>query len=143
MDKKDKKSFQCEYCSEVFSTKQNKNRHILRKHKDIDLTQQTSQDDDSILSDNTTPEELTIVSINYQSDNEEPIPNPSDEYLIHLRNEYMKYEHLYRGLDNRMRWQKSNANIDMNFYLRKHNTKMKYILFKIALLNCNVQNIKT
>lgn len=138
----DKKKFQCPECGECFTTLQNQKRHCFRKHKEVVLetvvdsppmTVNELIDSDplvSIILDE-------IVSVNYQSDNEtEPIPN--DAYLIHLRNEYNKYKHLYTSIDNRIKWQKSNSNIDMDFYVRRHNTKMKYILFKIALLNCNV-----
>lgn len=148
MDKiNDKKKFQCPECGECFSTKQNLRRHITRKHKEdvwetvVDSPPMTVNeliDSDPlvsiILDDRGVPD---IISVNYQSETEtEPIPN--DAYLIHLRNEYNKYNHLYRSIDNHIKWQKSNRNIDMDYYVRRHNTKMKYILFKIALLNCNV-----
>jgi hypothetical protein len=143
MDKdKLKKQFFCEYCSEIFTTKQNLQRHITRKHKNIE---QQQDDNISVLSTDT-----TIISINYQSETEhscaerndvpeipKPESIPSDEYLINLRNEYMKYQHLYKNLDKKMKWDKNNEFIDMNFYHQKHVTKMRYILFKIALLKCN------
>jgi hypothetical protein len=144
---KPKKSFPCTHCFEKpFTTLQNLKRHITRKHKDIDLIQQeTERDDVSVLSTNT-----TIISINYLSDNdiEEPEPQPheprpyepipSDEYLINLRNEYIKYQHLYTGIDNRIKWNANNINVNMDFHRQRHTLKMRYILFKIALLNKNI-----
>lgn len=136
---KPKKSFQCEYCSEKpFTTLQNKKRHQSRKHKDI----QHQDDNVSVLSDYSTKSEETVINpTEYILDvpiitKPEPIPN--DAYLIHLRKEYNKYEHLYTGIDNRLKWEKVNRDIDMDFYVRRHNTRMKYILFKINLLNCNI-----
>lgn len=139
---KPKKSFQCEYCSEKpFTTLQNKKRHQSRKHKDIQ--HQDDNDNVSVLSDSTKSETNPMDYILDVPDSPQPEPIPGDEYLIHLRKEYNKYEHLYTGIDNRLKWEKVNRDIDMDFYVRRHNTRMKYILFKIALLNCNDQNIKT
>ena len=136
MDKsndKPKKSFQCIHCNEKpFTTLQNLKRHISRKHQNIDNPQTTTHDDNvSVLSDN------TIISINYQSDTEEiieipkPDPIPSDEYLINLRNEYMKYQYLYTGIDNRIKWNANNTDVNMDFHLRNHTRKFTYILTDI------------
>ena len=101
--------------------------------------QETDNDNISVLSTDT-----TIVSVNYQSDTEEiieipkPDPIPSDEYLINLRNEYTKYQYLYTGIDNRIKWNANNTDVNMDFHRQRHTIKMRYILFKIALLNTNI-----
>ena len=130
MDKKITiRKFKCEHCEECFTTKQNLQRHISRKHKDIDLSQTTVHDDNvSVLSTDT-----TIVSVNYQSDNDspEPDPIPSDEYLINLINEYEKYKHLFPSLHKKLNWEKNNIDVDLSYHEKKHNHKMVYILTDI------------
>ena len=122
---KSKKSFHCEYCSEIFSTKQNKNRHITRKHK----PERTEEDNISVLSQSTESEENPMEYLLDVPD--VPKPLPTDEYLINLRNEYMKYEHLYPALDKKMKWEKANVNVDLNYDLKKHSHKMTYILVDV------------
>lgn len=138
---KPKKSFICPQCSEHLTTLQNLKRHVMRKHKDVVFETVV---EGPVMTVNELIETEPLVSIILDDrgvvpelePEQEPIPG--DDYLIHLRNEYKKYEHLYRGIDNRIRWEKANSNIDMDFYIRRHNTKMKYILFKIALLKSNI-----
>lgn len=162
-DKKESsRKFQCVHCEEKpFTTKQNLLRHMTRKHKNVFETEAgintalggsktPPQANDSPPVDSSieglSPQTSKTPNIDMlneyletQSETEtEPEPIPNDGYLIHLRNEYNKYKHLYTSIDNRIRWEKANSNIDMDFYVRRHNTKMKYILFKIALLNCNI-----
>jgi hypothetical protein len=136
MDKvnKPKKQFPCPHCSEKpFTTLQNLKRHITRKHPAISETIQES-DDVSVLSTDT-----TIISINYQSDNEPEIPQPlpSQEELIEIMNKYEKYQHLFPAIKRQMKWQEANCNVDMHFYLRKHTIGMRYNLYKISLLKCD------
>jgi hypothetical protein len=131
---KPKKSFQCPHCLEKpFTTLQNLKRHITRKHKDIFETKQEIEIDNiSILSNDT-----TIISINYQSDNDEvleiikPDSTPSREELIDIRNKYMKYQHLYEKIDKEIRWDANNANVDLSYYEKKHSRKITYILTDI------------
>lgn len=133
------RKFQCPECGEFFTTKQNLKRHITRKHKEVIFETVV---EGPVMTLNELIETDPLISIILDDrgvePQTEPEPIPGDDYLIHLRNEYKKYEHLYRGIDNRIRWEKANSNIDMDFYIRRHNTKMKYILFKIALLNSNI-----
>jgi hypothetical protein len=134
MDKiNDKRKFPCEYCCDIFTTLQNKKRHISRKHKGIDLIQQQEADNDniSVLSDN------VIVSVNYQSEIDEQheikqiATIPDDEYLLHIISEYEKYEYLFPTLYKKIKWNKNNADVDMIYHLRKHNHKMTYLLVDI------------
>ena len=145
---KPKKTFPCEICSEIFTTKQNLQRHQSRKHTNIS---ETIQDDNiSVLSESTKSEtnpmdspiggfERSVLANDPQTgkylldvpDVPKPEPIPSDEYLINLRNEYMKYQHLYTGIDNRIKWNENNSNVDLNYHLRKHNHKFTYILTDI------------
>jgi len=125
-----KKSFQCAHCNDKpFTTKQNLKRHVSRKHKDINQ----ESDDVSVLSTDT-----TIVSVNYQSDNEPeieiPDPLPSREELIEIMNKYEKYQHLFPAIKRQMKWQEANCNVDMHFYFKKHTIGMRYNLYKISLL---------
>jgi hypothetical protein len=46
-------------------------------------------------------------------------------------NEYRKYEHLYRALDNRIKWNKNNADVDMNFFKHTFSVNMYRILIDI------------
>lgn len=135
---KPKKPFQCPECGECFTTKQNLRRHITRKHKEMVLETVVESPPMTV---NELIETDPLISIVLDDrgvvSDSEPDLIPGDEYLIHLRNEYNKYKHLYTGIDNRLKWHQANFNIDMGFYLRRHNTKMKYILFKISLLKCN------
>jgi hypothetical protein len=130
--------FQCPHCEEKpFTTKANMLRHITRKHKDVFETEA------GINNDNPPIETPTIDMLDEYLETVpsciEPEPLPTDEYLIYLRNEYKKYEYLYRGLDNRIKWENANANVDLAFHLRRHNTKMTYLLVDIrdALLPIN------
>jgi hypothetical protein len=139
MDKKESiRKFQCIHCDEKpFTTKANMIRHISRKHKNIDLTQQQQPDDNiSVLSTDT-----PIISVNYQSDTEtdsfigglspqtgKQETLPSDEYLFNLINEYEKYKHLFPAIHKKLKWNENNSNIDLNYHLRKHNHKFTYIL---------------
>lgn len=120
----------------------------VRENIETDINSVLMDDNISVLSTDT-----TIISINYQSDNEPEIeiphspigglnpqtgkPLPSREELIEIMNKYEKYQHLFPAIKRQMKWQEANRNIDMQFYIRRHNTKMKYILFKIALLKCD------
>jgi hypothetical protein len=140
MDKSsDKYKFQCPECGECFTTKQNLRRHITRKHKEVVWESVVEGPPTSV---NELIETNSLVSITLDDRGVEPHPQlepiPGDDYLLHLRNEYNKYKHLYTSIDNRIRWNQANRNIDMEFYIRRHNTKMKYILFKINLLNANI-----
>jgi hypothetical protein len=116
---------------------------MVGKERETIVQSETELDDNiSVLSTDT-----TIVSINYQSDTEMeiidiPKPDssigglspktgnaiPSDEYLINLRNEYMKYQHLYEKLDKKLQWDANNANVDLLYFKIKHSLKFTYIL---------------
>ena len=132
MDKvtKPKKQFPCEYCGEIFSTKQNLQRHISRKHKDIE-----QQDDVSVMSDSTksetNPMEYLLDTPDIPQTCQEPIP--SREELIDIMNKYEKYQHLFPAIKREIKWDENNRNVDMEFHLRKHTRKFTYILFKINL----------
>lgn len=131
------RKFQCVHCDEKpFTTKANMIRHQTRKHKDVFETEA------GINNDNPPIETPSIDMLNEYLETVpscfEPEPIPGDDYLIHLRNEYNKYKHLYTSIDNRIRWEKANRDIDLNYYVKKHTLKMRYILYKISLLNCNI-----
>lgn len=134
MDKKEIiRKFQCVHCDEKpFTTKQNLLRHITRKHKNVFETEAGVNTPNIDMLNEYLETQMTdniIESVNYQSDNDDPIPR--DEYLIHLRNEYMKYQHLYTGLDNRMKWDKNNSNVDFERYKSIFWKRMSYILTDI------------
>lgn len=124
MDKSDKpkKTFPCEICSEIFTTLQNKKRHISRKHKDIDLT---CQDDNISVLSESTKSETYLLEV---PDIPQPDLIPSQEELIDIMNKYEKYQHLFPAIKRQMKWNENNSNVDMNYHLRKHNHRMTYIL---------------
>lgn len=127
-DKKESiRKFQCVHCNEKpFTTKQNMLRHITKKHKNVFETEAGDMLNEYLETQMTE----TIVSINYQSDVDEE-PTPRDEYLIHLRNEYMKYQHLYTGIDNRIKWNKNNTDVDFERYKSIFWKRMSYIITDI------------
>jgi hypothetical protein len=148
MDKSnDKKKFVCPECGECFTTKQNLRRHITRKHKDIVFETvvegpvMTLNETEAGGLPPTLIETDPLISIVLDDRGIEPQPQPepipSDDYLIHLRNEYNKYKHLYTSIDNRIRWEEANRNIDMGYHKQRHILKMRFILYKISLLKCN------
>ena len=123
MDKSDKpkKTFPCEICSEIFTTKQNLQRHISRKHKNVDLSQ--PEDNISVLS-----ESSVSVTISESVPEKE---TPTTTYLINLRNEYRKYEYLYEKIDRDERWIRNNSDINMIDYYQKHQITFKKIITDI------------
>jgi hypothetical protein len=124
-----KKQFPCPYCSEKpFTTLQNLKRHITRKHSNISET--IENDNVSVLSDN------TIISINYQSDNDvpdisQPDPLPSREELIDIMNKYEKYQHLFPAIKKQMKWDEYNSKVDINLCKHTFSVNMYRILTDI------------
>jgi hypothetical protein len=127
-----KKSFQCEECKECFTTKQNLCRHISRKHKEMVW-------ESVVESPLTTVNELIetdpLISIVLDDkgvvSNSQPESTPQKDFLMHLRNEYKKYEYLYEKIDTQERWIKNNRDIDLIRYYQKHNRFVKCILTDI------------
>jgi hypothetical protein len=131
MDKdKLKKQFPCPYCSEKpFTTKQNLQRHCLRKHSNISET--VEDDNISVLSTDT-----TIISINYQSDNDvpeiqKPEPIPPREELIDIMNKYEKYQHLFPAIKRQIKWDEYNSKVDINYHRSKWDKNMVYLMVDI------------
>lgn len=128
------RKFQCVHCEEKpFTTKQNLLRHMTRKHKNVFETEAGINNDNPPID---TPNidmlnEYLEIQMNEVEKEPEPEPIPNDAYLIHLRNEYKKYEHLYVGIDNRIRWNKNNADIDIERYKSIFWKRMSYILTDI------------
>jgi hypothetical protein len=122
-----KKSFQCEECKECFTTKQNLRRHITRKHKEIvwETVVQSPPITVNELIETEPLDDRDVVS------NSQPEPTPQKDFLMHLRNEYKKYEYLYEKIDTQERWIKNNRDIDLIRYYQKHNRFVKCILTDI------------
>jgi hypothetical protein len=120
-----KKSFQCSECKECFTTKQNLRRHISRKHKEMVWE---SVVESPLMTVNELIETEPLISIVSVS---QPEPIPEKAFLIHLRNEYKKYEYLYEKIDREERWIKNNRDIDLIRYYQKHNRFVKCILTDI------------
>ena len=122
-----KKSFHCEYCPEIFSTKQNKNRHITRKHK----PERTDEDNISVLSQSTESEENPMEYLLDENLNPQPDPIPSQEELIDIMNKYEKYQHLFPAIKRQMKWNVNNINVDMNLCKHTFSVNMYRILTDI------------
>lgn len=52
---------------------------------------------------------------------------PSDDYLINLRNEYLKYENQYPRIDKLLRWNENNKNVNLDYHYRVWCNLMSYI----------------
>jgi len=127
MDKSDKpkKTFPCEICSEIFTTLQNKKRHISRKHKDIDLT---CQDDNISVLSESTKSETYLLEV---PDIPQPDLIPSQEELIDIMNKYEKYQHLFPAIKRQMKWNENNRKVDINLCKHTFSVNMYRILTDI------------
>lgn len=148
------RKFQCPHCEEKpFTTKANMLRHITRKHKDVFETEagintalwgsetpKQANDNPPIDSsiEGLSPQTSKTPNIDMLDEYLETVPSciepeplPTDEYLIYLRNEYKKYEYLYRGLDNRIKWNENNSNVDIERHKTIFWNRMSYILTDI------------
>lgn len=141
--------FRCPECGNCFNTKQGLRRHISFKHKELVWETVVESPPMTVNELIETDPLISIVlddrGIEPETQTGKPLPGdeteagvPPPTYLITLIREYEKYQHLFPAIKRRMKWEEANRYIDMDFYIRRHNTKMKYILFKIALLNSNI-----
>ena len=128
---KPKRTFQCPECGEHLTTRQNLKRHCLRKHKETVWESVVESPPITVNELIETDPLISIILDDRGQPETEPEPIPSDIYLIHLRKEYEKYQHLYKGIDNRIKWNENNSNVDLDYHLRKHNYRMTYLLVDI------------
>jgi hypothetical protein len=147
MDKstdKPKRTFQCPECGEHLTTRQNLKRHCLRKHKEtvwesvvesppITVNELIETDPliSIILDDRGIDSPIGGLSPQTGKPETQAEPIPSDIYLIHLRKEYEKYQHLYKGIDNRMKWDEYNSKVDINLCKHTFSVNMYRILTDI------------
>ena len=71
------------------------------------------------------------LSKNYTEDIIEDVveeEEPTIEYLINLRKEYMMYQHRYQHIDKVLRWNENNLNVDMDLHRHIWNNLLTYLL---------------